>query len=77
MLNAPVSDWGTALMSSVAAALALLLTGIPKLVGWYERSKQAAPRMAEASDRLQLRAEDRADKGTPRMSEAQSQVRAS
>jgi hypothetical protein len=34
MLNAPVSDWGTALMSSVAAALALLLAGIPKLIGF-------------------------------------------
>jgi len=34
MVNAPVSDWGTALMSSVAAALALLLTGIPKVVGF-------------------------------------------
>jgi small-conductance mechanosensitive channel len=34
MLSAPVSDWGTALMSSVAAALALLLAGIPKLIGF-------------------------------------------
>jgi hypothetical protein len=34
MVNAPVSDWGTALMSSVAAALALLLTGIPKVIGF-------------------------------------------
>jgi hypothetical protein len=34
MVNAPVSDWGTALMSSVAAALALLLTGVPKVIGF-------------------------------------------
>src|SRR3954454_16255276 len=27
-----VTDWGTAVMSSVAAALALLLGGIPKLI---------------------------------------------
>lgn len=29
-----VADWGTAIMSSVAAALALLLSGIPKIVGF-------------------------------------------
>ena len=29
-----VTDWGTAIMSSVAAALALLLAGIPKIVGF-------------------------------------------
>ena len=29
-----VTDWGTAIMSSVAAALALLLSGIPKIVGF-------------------------------------------
>ena len=29
-----VTDWGTAVMSSVAAALALLLSGIPKLIGF-------------------------------------------
>src|SRR5919206_2167826 len=29
-----VTDWGTAIMSSVAAALALLLGGIPKLIGF-------------------------------------------
>jgi hypothetical protein len=34
MVNAPVTDWGTALMSSVTAALAILLTGIPKLIGF-------------------------------------------
>ena len=29
-----VSDWGTAVMSSAAAALALLLSGIPKIIGF-------------------------------------------
>jgi hypothetical protein len=29
-----VTDWSTAVMSSVAAALALLLSGIPKLIGF-------------------------------------------
>jgi flagellar biosynthesis protein FliQ len=29
-----VTDWGTAVMSSVAAALALLLGGIPKIIGF-------------------------------------------
>lgn len=29
-----VADWGTAVMSSVAAALALLLAGIPKIIGF-------------------------------------------
>ena len=29
-----VTDWGTALMSSVTAALAILLSGIPKLIGF-------------------------------------------
>ena len=29
-----VTDWGTAIMSSVAAALALLLGGIPKVIGF-------------------------------------------
>jgi hypothetical protein len=29
-----VTDWGTAIMSSVAAALALLLAGIPKIIGF-------------------------------------------
>jgi Conserved TM helix len=29
-----VTDWGTAMMSSVAAALALLLSGIPKIIGF-------------------------------------------
>src|SRR5919202_5405633 len=29
-----VTDWGTALMSSVAAALAVLLGGIPKILGF-------------------------------------------
>lgn len=30
-----VTDWGTAVMSSVAAALALLLSGIPKVIGFF------------------------------------------
>jgi Mechanosensitive ion channel, conserved TM helix len=29
-----VTDWGTAIMSSAAAALALLLSGIPKIIGF-------------------------------------------
>jgi len=29
-----VTDWGTAIMSSVAAALALLLSGIPRIIGF-------------------------------------------
>lgn len=29
-----VTDWGTAFMSSIAAALALLLSGIPKIIGF-------------------------------------------
>lgn len=29
-----ISDWGTAIMSSVSAALALLLAGIPKIIGF-------------------------------------------
>jgi small-conductance mechanosensitive channel len=34
MTTAPVTDWGTALISSTAAALALLLAGIPKILGF-------------------------------------------
>jgi small-conductance mechanosensitive channel len=34
MTTAPVTDWGTALISSAAAALALLLAGIPKILGF-------------------------------------------
>jgi hypothetical protein len=34
MVNSPVADWGTALISSVTAALAILLTGIPKVIGF-------------------------------------------
>ena len=35
MPNTPVvTDWGTAVMSSVAAALALLLSGVPKIIGF-------------------------------------------
>ena len=34
MLSAPVTDWGAALMSSTAAAFAILLSGIPKAVGF-------------------------------------------
>ena len=34
MVNAPVADWGTAVMSSVAAALAVLLAAIPKVIGF-------------------------------------------
>src|SRR4051794_14207766 len=32
--TAVVTDWGTAIMSSVATALALLLAGIPKIIGF-------------------------------------------
>ena len=31
---APVTDWGTAVMTSLAAALALLLGAIPKVIGF-------------------------------------------
>lgn len=31
---APVTDWGTALITSAAAAIALLLAGIPKIIGF-------------------------------------------
>jgi MFS family permease len=34
MSTAPVQDWGQALLTSVAAALALLLSGIPKILGF-------------------------------------------
>src|SRR5712671_1337728 len=34
MPTAPVSDWGQAIMTSVAAALALLLGAIPKVIGF-------------------------------------------
>ena len=46
----PVTDWGTAVMTSLTAALALLLSGIPKvvgflvilIVGWFIASAVAA-----------------------------------
>jgi Conserved TM helix len=34
MSTVPVSDWGQAIVTSVAAALALLLSAIPKLIGF-------------------------------------------
>src|SRR5687767_10829844 len=34
MTTVPVSDWGTAVMSSVAAALAMLLAGVPRVIGF-------------------------------------------
>ena len=34
MPTAPVSDWGQAIMTSIAAALALLLGAIPKVIGF-------------------------------------------
>src|SRR3984893_3709777 len=34
MTTAPVTDWGTALITSAAAALALLLGAIPKIIGF-------------------------------------------
>ena len=34
MLTTPVTDWGQAIMTSVAAALALLLGAIPKVIGF-------------------------------------------
>lgn len=34
MVSTPVTDWGTAVMSSVAAALAMLLASIPKIIGF-------------------------------------------
>ncbi|MDQ3811508.1 MAG: small-conductance mechanosensitive ion channel, partial [Chloroflexota bacterium] len=49
MSTAPVQDWGQALLTSVAAALALLLSGIPKvlaflvivIIGWIVASAVA------------------------------------
>jgi mechanosensitive ion channel-like protein len=32
--------------------------------GWYERSKQTGPQLADAAGRMQMKAEDRADRGT-------------
>jgi mechanosensitive ion channel-like protein len=32
--------------------------------GWYDRSQQAAPRLADAAGRMQMKAEDRADDGS-------------
>ena len=32
--TAPISDWGTAVMTSLTAALALFLTAIPKVIGF-------------------------------------------
>jgi hypothetical protein len=34
MTTAPVTDWGTALITSAAAALALLLGAVPKIIGF-------------------------------------------
>jgi small-conductance mechanosensitive channel len=34
--------------------------------GWYDKGQQAAPKMAQAADRMQLRAEDLADGGASR-----------
>lgn len=50
MTPAPITDWGTAVMSSLAAALALLLSSIPKvigflvilIIGWFIASALAA-----------------------------------
>jgi small-conductance mechanosensitive channel len=47
--------------------------------GWYDRGQQAAPRLAQAADRMQLQADDRADNGvtTPRSAQTEAHVRAS
>ena len=34
MTTTPITDWGSAIMSSLTAALALLLAGIPKIIGF-------------------------------------------
>jgi len=60
-----------AVVGAVALALGLAFglggreTAAQIVRGWYERGQQAAPKMAQAADRVQLRAEDRAD-GSPR-----------
>jgi len=60
-----------AVVGAVALALGLAFglggreTAAQIVRGWYERGQQAAPKMAQAVDRVQLRAEDRAD-GSPR-----------
>src|SRR5438067_5372047 len=61
-----------ATVGAVALALGLAFglggreTAAQIVRGWYDRSQQAAPKMAKAADRLQLRAEDRADRGASR-----------
>jgi hypothetical protein len=57
-----------------AAALALGLafglggreTAAQIVRGWYENGQKAAPKMAQAADQMQLRAQDRADNGAAR-----------
>ena len=61
-----------ATVGAVALALGLAFglggreTAAQIVRGWYEKGQQAAPRMAQAADRMQLRAEDRADAGASR-----------
>lgn len=63
-----------ATVGAVALALALAFglggreTAAQIVRGWYEKGQQAAPRVAEAADRMQLRTEDRADGGASRPS---------
>jgi hypothetical protein len=59
-----------AVVGAVALALGLAFglggreTAAQIVRGWYESGKQAAPKMAQAADSVQFRAEGRAD-GSP------------
>jgi Conserved TM helix len=61
-----------ATVGAVALALGLAFglggreTAAQIVRGWYDKGQQAAPKMAQAADRMQLRAEDRADGGASR-----------
>jgi hypothetical protein len=61
-----------ATVGAVALALGLAFglggreTAAQIVRGWYEKGQQAAPKVAQTADRLQLRAEDRADGGASR-----------
>lgn len=64
-----------AVVGAVALALGLAFglggreTAAQIVRGWYESGHKAAPKMAQAADRMQLRAEDRAESGASRPAE--------
>jgi hypothetical protein len=59
-----------AVVGAVALALGLAFglggreTAAQIVRGWYDSGQKAAPKMAQAADRMQLRSEDRADIST-------------